>query len=115
MYELFGGEPFAGRHEGRDAVLEYMKLSLDGFDRRFESREVSLIEGPELRDGAVWVRWRARYRVAGAPDLEIDGEEKAYFEGDRIRRLEDQFPPDASTATLAYFEKHGDKLKSVDA
>ena len=107
VYEIFGGEPFAGRHEGREAILKYLKLSLDGFDRRFDSRELSLLEGPELRDGAVWIRWRGTYQVTDAPDLVIEGEEKAYFEGDRIRRLEDHFPPEASGVTLSYFEAHG--------
>jgi hypothetical protein len=110
VYEIFGGEPFAGRYEGRDAILAYMKQSLDGFDRRFESRELDPLEGPSLKDGAVWMRWRVTYRVADAPPLVIEGEETAEFEGDRIRRLEDQMPADTS-ATLSFFEEHGDKLE----
>jgi hypothetical protein len=112
VYEIFGGEPFAGRHEGRDAILAYMKQSLDGFDRRFESRALDTLEGPSLKDGAVWMRWRVTYRVADAPPLVVEGEETATFEGDRIRRLEDQMPADAS-ATQRFFEEHGDKLESA--
>jgi hypothetical protein len=111
VYELVGGPPFEGRIEGCKAVLDYLKGSLDTFDRRFDTRELGLVEGPELRDGAVWVRFRVTYRVQGAPPLVLDGEETARFEGDRIRRLEDRFAEGVSPRTLKWMEEHGAKLK----
>jgi ketosteroid isomerase-like protein len=42
--------PLGGRFEGRAAVLAYFKAVLDGFDRRFGSREIALVKGP--REGA---------------------------------------------------------------
>ncbi len=113
VYEILGGPPFAGRYEGRDAILGYLKLSVNGFDRRFDTRELDLLEGPLERDGGVWMRWRVTYRVAGAPDLVLPGEETAWFEGDRIRRLEDRFGPEAGPTSQQYFEAHGEKLKPV--
>jgi len=110
VYELFGGPPFAGRHEGRDAIFSALKASLDSFDRRFDTRELDLLEGPEIRDDAVWMHWRVTYTLEGAPELSIEGEERAYFDGDRIRRLEDQFADEASKTTLAYFEQYAAKL-----
>jgi hypothetical protein len=114
VYEITGGPPFEGRHEGRDGVLAHLKQSLDTFDRRFDSRELDLLEGPELREGGVWVSWRVTYAVDGAPDLCVEGEELAIFEGDRIQRLEDRFPDEAAPRTLAWFEQHADKLHPVD-
>lgn len=111
VYEIIGGEPLAGRHEGREAILAYFKRVLDEFDRRFEKRELDLLEGPELRDGAVWMRWRGTYRIAGAPDLVIEGEETATFEGDRIRRLEDRYPPEGAKIMLAWMGEHGARLR----
>jgi hypothetical protein len=93
VYETLADPPLGECVEGRAAVLAYLKKSVDSFDRRFESRELEILEGPEVRDGAVWLRWRGRYRVSGAPALEMEGEETVTFEGDRIRRLEDRFPP----------------------
>jgi hypothetical protein len=110
VYEILGGPPFAGRHEGREAVLAHLKRSLDGFDRRFEQRSIELLEGPKLRDGAVWIRWRASYKTPGLPELVIDGEETAEFEGDRIRRLEDRFPLEMSALTEAWFSSWGSRL-----
>jgi len=110
VYEILGGPPFGGRHQGRDAVFTHLKGSLDGFDRRFASRELELLEGPALREGSVWLRWRASYKSPGLPELVIDGEETVSFEGDRIRRLEDRFPPQMSPITEAWLGAYGDRL-----
>ena len=112
VYETLGAAAFAGRIEGRDAVFAHMKNSLDSFDRRFGERQLEMIEGPELRDGAVWIRWRVTYKLDGAPDLVIDGQETAEIEGDRIERLEDRMPEDASEM-LGYLEPHAAKLGSA--
>ena len=42
VYEIRGGPPFAGRHVGRAAILAYLKASLDGFDRRFQTRRLDI-------------------------------------------------------------------------
>lgn len=110
VYETFGGPPFAGRHEGRDAVFAYLKASLDGFDRLFAERELELLEGPELRDDSVWMRWRASYRAPGFPELCIDGQETVTFDGDRIVRLQDDFTLEMSSIVEQWFTHYGEKL-----
>jgi len=111
VYETIGAGPFSGRREGRRAVFDYLKGSLDSFDRRFDVREApEIIEGPRITDDSVWIRWRVTYRVEGAPPLVLEGEETAVMEGDRIRRLEDRVT-DEMVATLdAWMQQHGDKL-----
>jgi hypothetical protein len=111
VYELLGGPPFEGRHEGREAAFAHLKQSLNSFDRRFDSREIEMLEGPLERDGAVWMRWRVTYGVADAPPLVIDGEGIAEFEGDRIRRLEDDFAEGTAAAALSWMGEHGAKLR----
>ncbi|MDX1649437.1 MAG: nuclear transport factor 2 family protein [Myxococcota bacterium] len=110
VYEVGLGPPLGGRFEGRDAVLAYFKAALDGFDRRFATRSVHLLEGPEERDGAVWIRGRAVYTAAGLPDLGFALEEIATFEGDRIRHLEDRYPASEREAIERYMAAHGDRL-----
>ncbi|MBW2270565.1 MAG: nuclear transport factor 2 family protein [Deltaproteobacteria bacterium] len=112
VYEIFGGPPFAGRHEGREAVFAHLRASLNGFDRLFATRELELLEGPALRDGAVWLRWRASYRSPGAPELVIDGEETARFTGDRIVRLEDVIPLPMSELVERWFGHYAEKLSA---
>ncbi len=113
VYETLAGPPMGGCHEGRDAVLASMKQTLDGFDRRFDSREVVFTEGPEMRGGKVWLRARVIYAVAGAPDLVLEGEETATFDGDGITRLEDDYPEGVSDVVLQYLNAHGAKLRPV--
>lgn len=95
---------------GRDAILEAFDVVTDGFDRRFASRDLALLEGPHEEDGAVWVRGRADYRSPRAPDLSFELEETARFEGDRIRRLEDRYAPATVERLLAYAAAHGPAL-----
>jgi hypothetical protein len=110
VYESLEAPPLGYRSEGRSAILEDLKRSLDSLDRRFESRELQLLEGPEERDGRVWIRWRATYRSPSVSELVIEGEETAAFDGDRIRRLEDRFAPGTGERVLAFMEAHAARL-----
>ncbi len=111
VYETFSGPPFGGRRVGREAILAFLKQSLDEFDRRFDSRDGELVEGPIEKDGGVWIKYAATYRVADAPEFRIEGEEIAFYDGDRIQRLEDRFANDVSASIAAFMEEHGSKLK----
>jgi hypothetical protein len=109
-YVMSGAEAFAGTHAGRDAILAYFAASTNGFDKRFDSREVTIIDGPLERGDHVWMRWLGTYRLKGAPDLLMEGESKAWLDGSRIRRLEDWIPPEFAATTAAYMQEHGAKL-----
>ncbi len=110
IYEIALDPPMGGRFEGRAAILAYFKNILDRFDRRFESREIAVLEGPTEDGESVWIRGTATYRAEGVPDFILELEETVYFEGDRIRRLEDKYPPAAKQTIASYVEKHGTKL-----
>ena len=110
VYEVPLDPPMGGRFAGRPAILAYFKNVLDRFDRRFESREISLLEGPREEGDAVWLRGRAVYRAAGVPDLVLELEETAHFDGDRIRRLEDRYEPARKKEMDDYLARYGAKL-----
>ena len=110
VYEIALDPPMGGRFEGRVAILAYFKDVLDRFDRRFESREVELVEGPKEDGDSVWVRGRATYRAQGVPEFVLELEEIAYFTGDRIRRLEDHYGPAMKQGIAAYLKEYGEKL-----
>jgi len=111
VYDALLPSPLGGRFAGRDAILAYFRSVLDGFDRRFASRAVSLVEGPREQDGSVWIRGRARYTAPGVPDLEFELEETAWFESDgRIRRLEDRYDEATLQALGEYLRAHGATL-----
>jgi hypothetical protein len=104
------GPPFGDVAKGRTAILSYFDRVLNGFDRRFASRTVSVLEGPREDADSVWVRGAARYTAPGVPDLEFALEETAWFEGDRIRRLEDCYDAATVARVEAYVREHGAKL-----
>jgi hypothetical protein len=110
VYEAGLPAPLGGRFEGRDAILAYFRYVLDGFDRRFASREVSLREGPREDGTSVWIRGGARYRAAGVPELYFELEETAWFDGDRIRRLEDRYDAGTISQLVDYLRRHGPSL-----
>lgn len=110
VYEVTLRPPMGGRFEGREAILAYFKRVLDGFDRRFASREVALVEGPRESEGSVWLRGSARYTAEGVPDLSFELEETAWFDGERIRRLEDRYAASEVERMQAYAARHGDAL-----
>jgi hypothetical protein len=113
VYEVIAGPPFGGRHSGRGAILAHLEASLAGFDRRFESRALEILEGPLLRDGAVWFRWRSSYTSPGLPELVFDGEERVRFEGERIVRLEDRIPPEMSAIVQHWLSRYGRRLPAT--
>ena len=94
-------------------MLKALKDSLDGFDRRCDSRTPEILEGPVEEDGAVRVRFRVVYTLAGAPDLVLEGEEFARFEGDRIRHLEDRYTDEMNRVLTAWYAEHGAKLQAT--
>jgi ketosteroid isomerase-like protein len=109
-YHINLDPPMGGCIEGRAAILTYFKAVLDQFDRKFETRDLALLEGPKEDGDSVWIRGRATYCAAGVPDLVLELEETAHFEGERIRRLEDRYDPAMKQQIFAYLSEHGAKL-----
>ncbi len=111
VYEIFDvPPPLGGRIEGREAILAYFKRVLDGFDRRFQSREIGLVSGPRENERSVWIRGSALYTAAGVPNLRFELEETVTFAGDRIVRLEDRYDAEAIRTVTDYAAAHGKKL-----
>ncbi len=113
VYETIGGPPFDVVLSGRDAVCSGLIASLDALDRRFATRAIELLQGPEERGDSVWIAWRGTYSQPGLPDLVFDGEETAEFEGDRIRRLEDVVTAEDARRVADYLEEHAALLGAV--
>ena len=110
VYES-GSELFLGGYfEGRDAILAYFKQVLDGFDRRFENRELELLEGPLEEGASVRIRGSARYTAAGVPDLTLVLDEIITFDGDRIVHLEDRYEDAMKESLMSYLGQYGETL-----
>ena len=110
VYDVALDPPIGARLDGRAAILAYFEDVVNRFDRRFESRELALLEGPKETGDSVWIRGSATYRAAGVPPFVLELEETVTFDGDRIRLLEDRYPPAMQKSLAAYLEAHGEKL-----
>jgi ketosteroid isomerase-like protein len=76
------------RVSGRARVLATLRAAIFGFDRRCDTRSLATTEGPREDGDEVFRKWAARFTLVDAPDLEIDGSERAKFRGERIELLE---------------------------
>jgi hypothetical protein len=110
VYEV--GLPLLGtdRCDGREEIIAWFPKVLNDFDRCFESRELTPLEGPVEKESAVWLRGRATYRAPGVPDFDLELEESLHFEGDLIVKLVDVYTPEMKSACEAYLKEHGAKL-----
>lgn len=110
-YEVFKGPPLGGLHEGREAVMKFLKGSVNDFDRRFAERIPRMVEGPIEKDGGIWLRWEIIYKTPGLPELPVTGVEILKFAGEKICRIEDHYDPGSMEGIASFFEEHSDKLR----
>ena len=97
VYETLGrgGERF----EGRPEVIAGLRRAVTSFDRRCDSRRLESTTGPVAQACEVTRSWACTFAVHGAPDLVIEGDERAVYRGDLIQSLQERLTP-ASRARL---------------
>ena len=105
--------PFSAEVRGIEALLAHFHGSVDAFDRRFRERRLLPTRPPVEEGDTVVMAWEATYEAPGAPELRLSGTETAYFRGDRIYRLEDEFAPDTADTVTGWMGEHGAKLLST--
>jgi len=110
VYDAGVAPLLGGRATGREAILDHFRAVLDGFDRRFESRELALLEGPLEEGATVRIRGTATYRADGFPELVLTLDEIVTFEGEAIVHLEDRYDAAMQDELEAYVREHGEAL-----
>jgi hypothetical protein len=86
-------ERFGCRLVGPDAILAGMKKSVNGFDRRFDSRDVAVTSGPEVAGDELRVAWTVTYSKAGVPPFALRGRSTVGYRDGVIATLTDSFEP----------------------
>jgi len=94
---------------GRDAVINYLKESTEGFDRCFDSRTPSFGE-VTVSDNQVSSPWRFIYKKEGAPELVTSGVEVAEILGDSISRLNSVFDEGVPERIQEWMAEYGTLL-----
>lgn len=91
---VVAGSTFDCELRGREAVLSGIKKALDGFDRRFDVREVEAGGDPVVGPQRVVFPARLRYLKEGLEPLSFTLSETAEFdEAGRITLLRDDYDP----------------------
>jgi len=90
------------RVSGREKVLATLRAAVSGFDRQCDTRCLASTEGPRQEGNEVSRSWAARFTLSGAPNLEIEGSERATYRGDRIELLEVTLSRETLTRIMNY-------------
>ncbi|MGH0037217.1 MAG: nuclear transport factor 2 family protein [Myxococcota bacterium] len=107
VYEVRGDVAWACTLRGRDAIFRGIKRSLDGFDRRFASRELEPDAPPVVEGNRVSFGGTATYLKDDLPPLHLRLSEILEFDGDRISKLIDVYDERALPA-IEWLEAHGE-------
>jgi len=117
VHTVAGGGAFGdGSHpgqSGRDGVVAGLRASVHTMDRRFDVRIPHIVAGPETRPNGVWMRFGVTLRRDGCPELHVEGEHLAIYDGGRIARLEEAMAPDVAERVAAYLAEHESKLRPI--
>lgn len=98
VYEI-QSETFPATLRGPDAIFKGMKKSLDGFDRRFDTRTIAIVEAPAFEGDTMHVGWEVTYGKSGKTPFVLPGRTTARFRDGKIAVLTDTF--DASVGPAA--------------
>jgi hypothetical protein len=87
------GSPYDCELKGRDAVLVGLKRALNGFDRRFEKREITASGEPTVEPGKVTFPAHCLYEKTGLSTLTFVLTETVEFNDDGlITLIHDDYP-----------------------
>lgn len=101
--------------KGPKAIFAGMKKSLDGFDRLFETRKISLEGEIETTQTTVAMDWSAKYTLADHPQFTLLGRTKASYRDGLIETLEDFYTEDAEQQMQDWMNETGVTIKAAYA
>jgi hypothetical protein len=109
VYEV-KAESFGCRLSGRDAIFAGIRKSLNGFDRKFSSRDVSVTSGPEVTADQIVLGWQLVYHKEGLPPFTLRGRSTARYAGDKIAYLSDSYDPSVADDMASWQRTTGVRL-----
>jgi len=92
---------------GPDAIFKGIKKSLDGFDRKFDGRELAVTKGPEVDGDAVRLAWAVTYRKAGKSPYVLRGRTEACYRDGKIAHMADSYDASVGPEAAAWMQQNG--------
>ncbi|MDX2170977.1 MAG: nuclear transport factor 2 family protein [Deltaproteobacteria bacterium] len=106
VYEVTGSKT-ACRLVGRPAIFAGMKKSLDGFDRKFPTRDIAVLDGPHVADDEIRMQWQVTYGKPGLKPFVLSGRGRVRYAGGKIVYLYDGYEPGVDEQFAAYVRDTG--------
>jgi len=100
------GLPSSCEIRGRDNILRGIRRSVDGFDRRMDSRAIVASGMPVDPGHTVTLTGFVRYRRGASPPVELQATIVAELAGERIVRMHDHFTLDPTA--IAWLQQNRD-------
>jgi len=80
---------FGCKLEGPKAIFAGIKKSLDGFDRKFASRDIELKGAPEVEGDEMRMKWEVTYHQKDVPDFILRGNSVVRYRDGKIAHISD--------------------------
>jgi hypothetical protein len=96
--------------EGRDAIIAFLKADVSNTDRRFDTRTVIALTPPTSEGNRLSRQWRCTYTLAETPDLVVEGEARYLFEGDLIKKIEEEPTAVSMQKFYEWMQNYGNRL-----
>jgi len=103
--DLFGCEL-----HGALPILAGMKKSLDGFDHRFDTREIAVTDGPEVEGNELQIAWTVTYTLDEHPPFVLRGRSSARLGDGGIELLVDSYDAEADREARSWMQQTGVQL-----
>lgn len=92
---------------GPDAIFKGIKKSLDGFDRKFDGRDVAVTDGPTVAGDAIGMAWTVTYRKAGKTPYPLRGRSDVRYRDGKIVRLVDSYDASVGPEAATWMQQNG--------
>jgi hypothetical protein len=107
QYEV-KSQSFGCSLRGPDAIFKGIKKSLDGFDRKFDGRDVEITSPPALTADGFGVDWELTYRKEGKTPYVLRGHTDVRYRDGKIAYLADSYDDARVGAeTAAWMKQNG--------
>lgn len=103
VYEV-EAKAFGCRLVGPDAIFAGIKKSLDGFDRKFDTRTIAVTNGPDVAGDELRAAWEVTYTKEKLQPFVLRGRSTVRYRDGVIDRLTDSYD-DAVGAELAAWQR----------
>jgi hypothetical protein len=101
---------FGCRLTGPNAICAGIKKSLNGFDRKFDRRDIEVLGQPEVDGDEMRVSWRVVYHKSGLAPYTLEGRSLARYRDGKIVYLSDSYGPEVDAIAAAWQRDNGLEL-----